>query len=624
MSSSRPAISRPIPATAKYFYSSQKVAGTAPSTRVDISDALNDLLAQIDNRDASGPTRESEEHAEPISASEAGSGENTESKPKSGKEKKREARKDKKQSKQQQQQRSEGSDVANVGKPPARTPFWFEKYIWFLSSDGYLVLTSRYSHQTALLLTRHLKSKDIIVSADVPGASLVVVKNYLQNAEVVPPSTLAQASMLSISTSVAWDTNGFVQGWWARSSAVKVKTNVEESLRSLSALEGQKKEDAIELELEINIDPKMKNSIGPVPLIMGFGFLFLVDDESAARHTRPLSVADLSLESEEEKTEPQEEDGNQFDGETDRNDDESASSMSEQDGDSEEDDMSDAATDEDDEVSARSSALSRTESTASSSPAPTAIPHGTKSKLKKISLKYADQDEEERAIRMALLGSGNAASRKQELEQARQARRQAREAEEQAQRKAEAEAKLKNRDRRKEATESQRVPLRADVLLVYDEGEEEEIVPRQKMVSRPSREDNVIAAVPICAPWPALHKVKYKVRLLPGVGKRGKTLKKCQEWFMRGMGGQPDKSEMDTDRAWPKEIRLIGALTDAEIALPVGVQKFRAAIPSANSAGGKLPKSSSGKKGSGASAGSSRAEQSQKGSKGGKSKKGKK
>ncbi|KAK9382372.1 uncharacterized protein V2V93DRAFT_367076 [Kockiozyma suomiensis] len=612
---SRAPVLRPVAGPAKYFFSLNKYSAAAPTTRADISEALLDLLTQSVKQNFSGVADGNDlEEKDDRDGSDSLASDALPARV-SNKSKKREARRENKQQ-LHEPQRAVANPGATLPKPPQRTLYWFEKYIWFLSSDGYLVLTSRYSHQTALLLTRHLKANDVVVSADVPGASLTVVKNYLRNSDVIPPSTLTQASTLALSTSVAWDSNGFAQGWWVRSSAVKVNTNVEEVLTAMS-VETNKDENGVDLILMVDVEDKMKNAIGPAPLIMGFGFLFLLDDESAKKYGRSklLDIPSNFASSEEENGQTEEVSLHDSEGEEDDKD-HSDFSANVSDGSDEgflddnlQSDSDSESENNDIETAAGSGILKQSE--------PVTLPRGKKSKLKKIQLKYADQDDEDRALRMTILGSANTASRRREAEQARQMRRQVREAEEQEQRKAQEVAQLKNRDRRKEATEAQRIPVRADVLLVYDDSEKEEIVPREKFTGRPSREDILISAIPICAPWPALHKVKYKVRLLPGVGKRGKTLKKCQEWFMRGMGGQPDKSEIDIDRAWPKEIQLIGALADSDIALPVGVQKFRAAIPAAKSAGGKPPKQSTSKKGGAASS-------SQKNSKSAKSKRGKK
>ena len=82
---------------------------------------------------------------------------------------------------------------------PVRKQFWFEKYIYFISSEGYLVLGGRDAQQNETLYKRYLKKGDIYVHADLHGAASVVVKNKTGMMESpTPPSTLSQAGTLAV------------------------------------------------------------------------------------------------------------------------------------------------------------------------------------------------------------------------------------------------------------------------------------------------------------------------------------------------------------------------------------------------------------------------------------------
>ncbi|GAB0495201.1 hypothetical protein MMPV_006499 [Pyropia vietnamensis] len=59
----------------------------------------------------------------------------------------------------------------------SRLPAWYEKFNWFLSSDGLLVLAARDAAQEELLLRTYLGPADAYVSADVDKTLAVVVKN---------------------------------------------------------------------------------------------------------------------------------------------------------------------------------------------------------------------------------------------------------------------------------------------------------------------------------------------------------------------------------------------------------------------------------------------------------------
>ncbi|KAK9368469.1 hypothetical protein V1509DRAFT_623011 [Lipomyces kononenkoae] len=586
---------------AKYYYTpSTKLT---PTTRADISTALLALLARLDvhaEQQLTTPVTDPKNGPVDYNDDEVLGAE--EKKKKKTTKKSEDSRPQAKPKKQKQRQQDQPGSVPASDpvpqKPAPRNQFWFEKYLWFVSSDGYLVLSGRYSQQSALLLSRHLFEHDVVVSADSASSSFVVVKNSLKVA-VVPPSTLSQAATLALSTSVAWDHNGLADAWWCRRSAVTVDTNVEQVLTTAATATATTTTTAghavdLDFKFDVTVNDRMKMPIAAPNLVMGFGILFLVDEESAGRRGRLRVLHEAAVAAPNDETELHETTVSSNDeaeddepnivaqssaGESDNSDDDQESEGS---GESDEDDENEEEDEDDDESIQRSSSLSTPRS---GSPGPTSLPRGKKSKLKKISTKYADQDDEDRALRMKILGSTKSEER-QLLEQDRLARRAARDQQALDQKRKEEEAALQNRVRRKEATETQRVPVRADVLLANDADELAEIVPYDRFVARPARDDNLLAAIPICAPWPALHKLKYKVKLLPGVGKRGKTVKKCQQYFASGMGAPIDKDSKDLERCWPKELFLIGGLTDTEISLPVGMAKFRAGIPNATTSTG--------------------------------------
>ncbi|KAK9478512.1 hypothetical protein V1514DRAFT_330887 [Lipomyces japonicus] len=547
----------------------------APQTKADISVALLELLSKLDvhheepQLSVSDPSP-SEQKPKEFMGRDQTDKQHTQPSVNSVKKQARKAAK--------QQKKAEFNESENkIATRSSRVPFWFEKYIWFISSDGYLVIAGRYSQQNALLFTRHLGEHDIIVGSDAPSSALVLVKNHLQTS-IIPPSTLSQASTLAISFSTAWDTNGLVEAWFVRPVAFSIKTNIEQ------ALAAESKEDFF---CDITIDSKAKVTLGMPQLIMGYGIVFLVDEDSAVRHGK-LRVDAISIESHEEEKEDSieqnyearkdEEDKYEFNGDLSN----TVSSDKEESNDSSEEEKEDDDNDDDDESEESDGEMSTSSQSSSRvwpEPSIQSLPRGKKFKLKKISSKYADQDAEERALRMKLLGSEKSTA-KQALDNARDVRRQEREQQARQAKIAEQEAVIKNRARRKEATETQRVPIRPDVLLANTEEEKNETVLRDRLIPRPSREDKIISAIPVCAPWHALHKFKYKVKILPGVGKRGKTLSKCRDFFKAGMGAPIDRQSTDISRAWPREIELIGKLTEEEVSLPVGIIKFRASIPS--------------------------------------------
>jgi hypothetical protein len=59
------------------------------------------------------------------------------------------------------------------------------------------------------------------------------------------------------------------------------------------------------------------------------------------------------------------------------------------------------------------------------------------------------------------------------------------------------------------------------------------VVELNKLTGLPRPDDTLLFAVPVCAPYAAVKNYKYKVKLTPGVGKKGRTGKQAVELFAR-------------------------------------------------------------------------------------------
>ncbi|KAK9466345.1 hypothetical protein V1512DRAFT_263417 [Lipomyces arxii] len=557
----RPSLVRPVMTrlpSSKYVFTPTK---HAPTTRADIMTALTEMLARLDVHHNSNQSLSENSVADQDAVGSTSEAHVPKSKKSLKKEQNRQAKKDRK-----------AEHIEEVAKPQRQTrqPFWFEKFLWFLSSDGYLVLTGRYPQQSALLMTRHLSAHDIIVSAPTPSAGIVIVKNHV-HALVVPPSTLSQAATLALSTTSAWDTNGLLPAWWCRESAVSVTTNVERAIA-----------DDIEFTFSLTVDEKAKIIIPPPIMAMGVGFMFIIDQASANRRAKLRDeigvVPDLARDEPAEQADPQSGIENENGNEDDKIEEPNDYGISEDEGEDDDEEEDDENSENLDSDSAEPEAGSGSDARSSRSQSAQALPRGKKAKLKKIHVKYGDQDDEDRALRMNILGSVKS-SQKAALDAAKEQRKRQREEEEAAAQAAQQKLAQQQRERRQAATETQRVPARADVLLAIDDDERNETVPRDILIARPTRDDVLVSALPVFAPWSAMAKVKYRIKVFPGVGKRAKILKKCHEFFIQGMGDPIDQSSRDVERCWPREIELVKSVSDGEFALPVGVAKLRALVP---------------------------------------------
>ncbi|XP_045918424.1 nuclear export mediator factor Nemf-like [Micropterus dolomieu] len=156
----------------------------------------------------------------------------------------------------------------------ARKVYWFEKFLWFISSENYLVIAGRDQQQNEMIVKRYLRAGDIYVHADLHGATSCVIKN--PSGDPIPPRTLTEAGTMSVCYSAAWDAKIITSAWWVHHHQVSKTAPTGEYLTTGSFMIRGK-----------------KNFLPPSYLIMGFGFLFKVDEQSVFRHRGERKVKTL-------------------------------------------------------------------------------------------------------------------------------------------------------------------------------------------------------------------------------------------------------------------------------------------------------------------------------------------
>lgn len=157
--------------------------------------------------------------------------------------------------------------VVKASITKARRRYWFENFFWFISSDGYLVVAGRDAEQNEMLVKRYMKNNDIYVHADLHGAASVIIKN--ESLDPVPPKTLTEAGNMAVCYSSAWDSKIAATSWWVYPKQV-----------SKSAPSGEY------LTVGAFIIRGKKNFLPLSSLVLGFGFLFRLGEESIERRMR--------------------------------------------------------------------------------------------------------------------------------------------------------------------------------------------------------------------------------------------------------------------------------------------------------------------------------------------------
>ncbi len=108
----------------------------------------------------------------------------------------------------------EEAELPRVEKKRRRA--WYEKFRWFFSSDGFLVVGGRDAVSNEVLVKKYAEEGDVVFHADIPGAPFVVVK---LGGKPLSEDTAKEAAEFAASYSRAWrEKLGAVDVYWVKPS----------------------------------------------------------------------------------------------------------------------------------------------------------------------------------------------------------------------------------------------------------------------------------------------------------------------------------------------------------------------------------------------------------------------
>lgn len=510
--------------------------------------------------------------------------------------------------------------------------------------------------QSEMLYRRYLKKGDIFIHADLDGALPFVVKNRPGNPDApISPSTLSQAGNLCVATSVVWESKAVMAAYWAHAAQVSKISEHGGGILPTGAFQIKGEKNFLapsQLVLGFSILFQIsKESLKNHKIHFDAGEILATEPKEL--QDQPSSTSELpeqndqvenveNTEKQEDVSDEEEEDDEDANGPArnplQRGDSERPATKAEQSTETEpESDSGDEVTKDEELESvvkaqvdqdlateeAEETEEAENEETASNAqeaptekdeeklsarerrtlrqgkpidrpgqaePAPTRIAptRGKRAKEKRAAAKYAHQDDDERELALRLLGAGKnktakavaAAEAKAKYEQEVEARTQRRRAQHERAAAAEQKRQAEFAEGGDDYNEETAAAEAADLSWL------------PALVGTPTPDDEILAAIPVCAPWGALGKYKYKVKLQPGAVKKGKAVKEIiGRWVSETTTGKVKKDHaedvgiprVDAERLRSKEGELIKGWKDTEVINTMPVGKVR--IMTAGSAG---------------------------------------
>ncbi len=95
-----------------------------------------------------------------------------------------------------------GSGVKKKGvKRVRRKERWYERFKWFVSSNGFLVIGGRDSDTNEVIVKKYMEKRDIFFHTQYPGSPAVIIKT---EGREVPLTTLEEVAQFTVSHSSVW------------------------------------------------------------------------------------------------------------------------------------------------------------------------------------------------------------------------------------------------------------------------------------------------------------------------------------------------------------------------------------------------------------------------------------
>jgi len=163
----------------------------------------------------------------------------------------------------------EEEEEFEVEKPKAiekKAREWYERFRWFTSSEGHVILGGRDSSSNEVIVKKYMEDSDIYFHADAYGAPHVIVKDGVKATDV----TLNEAAIFAVSFSSLWkDGYGGGDAYWVKPDQVTKEAPSGEYLKKGAfAIKGKRNYiKSVSIKLTIGITSEGKIMCGPdVPI----------------------------------------------------------------------------------------------------------------------------------------------------------------------------------------------------------------------------------------------------------------------------------------------------------------------------------------------------------------------
>src|SRR3989338_3320686 len=98
-------------------------------------------------------------------------------------------------------EKKQEKEVKQIIKKEERKQEWYEKFRWFISSDGFLVIGGRDATSNEIVVKKHTEANDLVLHTDMAGSPFFVIKS---EGKEIGKSTMQEAADATCTFSRAW------------------------------------------------------------------------------------------------------------------------------------------------------------------------------------------------------------------------------------------------------------------------------------------------------------------------------------------------------------------------------------------------------------------------------------
>jgi predicted ribosome quality control (RQC) complex YloA/Tae2 family protein len=164
---------------------------------------------------------------------------------------------------------------------------WFERYRWFITSDGLLVIGGRDASSNSAIIRKHMTEQDVVFHAEIHGSPFYLIKNIRENKEEEGDinqnsQSLLEGAIATVSFSRGWkDGLSSADAYWVYPNQVKKGAPTGQFLPKGSfVIEGKRNfVKGLELKLAIGITNENDNYkiiCGPVESIKSKSIIYSI------------------------------------------------------------------------------------------------------------------------------------------------------------------------------------------------------------------------------------------------------------------------------------------------------------------------------------------------------------